>query len=90
MGLYYFHLRDGDDLLLDPEGCRLPDLRAVAERAMRIARSLLSMDVLEGRLPLAMRIDVADETGALIHSLPFADAVAIEPLGSASGAPAGV
>ena len=75
MAVYYFHLRDGLDVLLDPEGCSLPDLRAVADKALRTARSLLSTDVLEGRLALDMHLDVADETGAVIHSLPFADAV---------------
>ena len=79
MALYYFHLRDGDEVLLDPEGCRLPDLGAVASKAMCAARSLLSADVLEGRLPLDLRIDVVDEEGAVIHSLPFADAVEIQP-----------
>jgi CelD/BcsL family acetyltransferase involved in cellulose biosynthesis len=79
MALYYFHLRDGEDVLLDPEGCHLSDLAAVADKAMRTARSLMSADVLEGRLPLDMRIDVVDEAGAVIHSLPFADAVEILP-----------
>ena len=87
MALYYFHLCDGDDILLDPEGCSLPDLGAVAERAMRTARSLLSADVLEGRLPLALRLDVADEAGAVIHSLPFADALDIPLLRRAGARP---
>jgi hypothetical protein len=46
---------------------------------MAAARSLLSADALEGRLDLDMRIDVADEAGALVHSLPFADAIEIRP-----------
>ena len=87
MAVYYFHLRDGDDLLLDPEGCSFPDLGAALAKAMWTARSLLSADVLEGRLPLGMRIDVADESGAVIHSLAFVDAVAI-PAGTLRSAPA--
>jgi uncharacterized protein DUF6894 len=79
MALYFFHLRDGEDMLLDPEGCELPDLGAVAERTMATARSLLSADVLQGRLDLDLRIDVVDAGGAAIHSLDFADAVEIRP-----------
>jgi hypothetical protein len=79
MGLYYFHLLEGDDVLLDPDGCPLPDLAAARDQALRTARALLSADVLEGRLSLDLRLDVADESGAVIHSLPFADALHIGP-----------
>lgn len=79
MTLYFFHLRDGADVLLDPEGCELPDLGAVAGRTLAAARSLLSADVLEGRMDLHLRIDVVDGAGAAVHSLDFADAVDIRP-----------
>jgi len=79
MALYFFHLRDGQDILLDPEGVDLPDPAAIARNALAAARSILSTEVLEGRLPLDMRIDVEDEAGALVHRLPFADAIAILP-----------
>ena len=79
MAHYYFHLRDGENVLLDPEGCSLPDPAAAAGRAMAAARSLLSADALEGRLDLDMRIDVADEAGAWSTASPSADAIEIRP-----------
>jgi hypothetical protein len=79
MALYYFHLRDGQDVLLDPEGEELSDMAAVAQRALAAARSILSTEVLQGRLPLDMHIDVEDASGAVVHRLGFPDAVEILP-----------
>lgn len=79
MALYYFHLRDGKDVLLDPDGCQLDDMDAVKARALADARSIMSADILEGRLKLEMRIDVEDQAGRIVHRLPFADAIEISP-----------
>lgn len=79
MPLYYFHLRDGVDVLIDPEGSELTDLAAAQRQAMVAARSLLSVDALEGRLRLDLRLDVEDEHGNIVHRLPFAAAVEVVP-----------
>lgn len=60
MARYYFHLRDGRDVLLDPEGVELNGLPAAQAEALRSARAILAAEVLEGRVPLYMRIDVED------------------------------
>ena len=75
MPLYFFHLRDGVDVLLDPDGCDLKDQEAVEARTLRTARCLLSAEAMEGRLPLYMHIDVEDESGTVLHSLCFEDAI---------------
>jgi hypothetical protein len=77
MSLYFFHLRDGQDLLLDPEGTELPDLHAIFRMALASARSILSAEVLEGRLPLDMHLDVENESGEIVHRLQFGDAIEI-------------
>jgi hypothetical protein len=77
--LFFFHLRDGKDILLDPEGTELADIAAVQRAALQSARSILSAEVLDGRLPLDMHIDVEDANGTVIHRLPFPDAVEIIP-----------
>jgi hypothetical protein len=79
MAHYFFHLRDGEDILLDPEGCELPDMAAIVARTLAAARSILSAEALEGRIAFNMRLDVEDSGGAIVHSLPFADAVVIVP-----------
>jgi hypothetical protein len=75
--LYFFHLRDGQDILLDPEGSQLKGQNEVALRALEAARSLISDDALKGHISLQCHIDVADEAGNLVHCLTFNDAVTI-------------
>lgn len=75
MSLFFFHLRDGTDTLIDEEGAELPNAEEARESALLHARSIISHDALQGRINLDQRIDVLDEAGALICSLRFADAV---------------
>lgn len=77
MPLYFFHLRDGDDVLLDPEGRELAGLASIEAAALREARSIISEDALGGRITLGQRIDVEDAFGAVVHSVDFALAVEI-------------
>lgn len=57
------------------EALEYPDEDAARAAALAGARSLIAADVLEGTLDLAGRIDVCDEAGRLLFSLPFASAV---------------
>ena len=79
MPLYYFHLRDGVDHLLDPEGSMHVDSAAALVHAITAARSLMSADLLEGRLRLDLHIDVEDKSGAVVHRVLFSDALEIVP-----------
>ena len=77
MPLYFFHLRDGTDILLDPEGSQLKGHEEVADRALAAARSLISDDALKGHISLLCHLDVEDEAGNVVHCLAFNDAVSI-------------
>jgi hypothetical protein len=76
MTRYFFHLRDGTDEILDPEGVEMP-LEAVAAAAMTGARDCLAADARAGRVDLRYRIDVEQGAGELVCSLAFADALEI-------------
>lgn len=73
---YFFHLRDGTDEVLDPDGIELP-AGAVAGAALLSARDCMAADVKAGTLDLRYRIDVHDGDGEIVHSVAFADAVQI-------------
>lgn len=73
---YFFHLRDGTDEVLDPEGVELRP-EALAGVALMQARDCMAADVKAGRLDLRYRIDVHEEDGKLVHSLSFGDAVEV-------------
>ncbi len=75
--VFFFHLVDGVDILLDPDGRDLPDLAAAKAWSLKEARSLLSHEVLSGTVNLAQAIEVHDETGAVVHILPFGEAISI-------------
>lgn len=74
MSLYFFHLRDGTDVLLDPEGAEM-SADEVAAKALWQARDCIAGDARAGRINLRYHIDVNDESGAMVHSIAFADAV---------------
>jgi hypothetical protein len=77
MPVYYFHLRDGDDILLDPDGRALEGPEAIAHCALTEARALISDEARLGHIRLDQRIDVEDAEGRLMHRLPFDQAVEI-------------
>lgn len=77
MTIYFFHLCNGADVLLDPDGREL-EVGDVATAAMAEARAIVSADARAGHINLNQRIDVEDAAGVLIHRLAFADAVQIQ------------
>lgn len=74
---YFFHLRDGGERLLDPQGAVIDDPAQIPPMALKEARTLISQEALEGEINLGQRIEVEDGAGRLIHSLQFTDAVRI-------------
>ena len=79
MSRYFFHLHECGSVTLDDEGSELADLAEVRHFGLRGARGLLAAQVSEGHLYLDGRIQVVDDGGAEVMSLPFAEAVAISP-----------
>ena len=79
MARYFFHLRDGIDCSLDPEGRELDDLDAAKRVALLSARETLSHDMKDGRINLHYRIDVEDGVGTILHTVAFRDAFEIVP-----------
>jgi hypothetical protein len=76
VAIYYFHLADGQDSLLDPEG-RDVDVAQLPALSLHEARAIMSHDVMRGHIDLAQFIQVRDAAGKLVHQLSFKDAVTI-------------
>lgn len=77
LSLYYFHLRDGIDTLLDLEGRQLDGPDAIAKAALREARGIISDDANTGTIRLDQRIEVEDAAGTVVYRIAFTDAVRI-------------
>ena len=75
MPRYHFHLHVAEGPLADEEGQLFDGVEAAREEAIRGARSLVAEDVLNGRLDLEGRVEVADEDGRLLFAVSFAEAV---------------
>lgn len=76
MPRFYFHLYN-DIVARDDEGRVLSDLNEARAVAVTEAREMMSESVLEGRMTLSHRIDVADEAGAAVATVSFRDAVTV-------------
>jgi hypothetical protein len=77
VALYYFHLSDGHQALIDPEGREVADFSMISDLALKEARAMISQDALGGRIMLNQYIEVRDDAGKLVHQLAFRDAVTI-------------
>jgi hypothetical protein len=60
--------------VLDEDGAIFPDLALARDYAVNAARDLVCEDVHKGHLNLDHRIDIADETGAVVMTVAFRDA----------------
>ena len=69
MKRYYFDLRDGDDLAIDEEGTKLPDMTAVQEEAALSLAGMARDARGTGETSSGDRwaIEVRDETGPVLQ-----------------------
>ena len=80
MPRYWFNVRHGNDLVLDdPEGCQLPNLKAVKKDAVLAARQILSAAALTGvAASLQVQIEVVDNAGKTVLIMPVGHATGSE------------
>ena len=79
MARYFFHLRDGDALIQDDEGQELPNLETVRLEAIAGAQEILSEAASTGQAArLRLQIEVVDETGRTVLTMPVGRATGTE------------
>jgi hypothetical protein len=78
MPLYFFHLRDGSDSLIDAEGLELDGPDAARQMALVQARDIISHEAMKGAINLRQRIEVVDTGGRCVATVSFSDAVNIQ------------
>jgi hypothetical protein len=75
---FFFHLLDDLDVP-DPDGEELPNLDAARDRAAKNAREMMALSLVEtARINRHHRIEVADESGKIVHVVQFGDVLTIE------------
>ena len=77
MARFFFNLHECGTNTPDEEGTLHDGIESVREEALRAARGIMCDEVSHGRLFLACCIDVTDESGRVVMTLPFRDALAV-------------
>ena len=77
MARFHLHIRDGTDLIKDPAGIDLPDLAAARAEALAGVRSILSGHFRVGEVLSGQQIEIMDETGVLLATVPFRDTIGL-------------
>jgi hypothetical protein len=72
MRRFHFHLRHGDELILDSEGMDLADLASAKQEALTSARELLAEAIVSGVASVPDAFVIADETGREIDTITLA------------------
>ena len=73
---FYLNLRN-DVELMDPEGLEAESVEAARNAAIRGARDIMAEDMRCGEMRLSEQIDVVDESGRVVTTVAFRDAVTI-------------
>jgi hypothetical protein len=75
------HLRlnvyNGHGPTLDPEGAEFVDVEAARRAGVAGIRSFLSAEVLDGELNLDGHLEIVDDGGTILASIPFSEAVKV-------------
>ena len=69
MGRFYFHLKEGDELIED--GTDLPDVAAAMREALLTARELLANAIKGGKEKVPEALVIADEAGQTLEVVPL-------------------
>ena len=79
MARYFFHIKDGADLIQDPEGSELATMEDARSQALKSARELWADAIKSGRSLGADAVVIADEQGGLTF-VPMTEALPKRPV----------
>jgi hypothetical protein len=71
MGRFYFHLRQGDQLLADDEGVDLPDFATAQREALDAAWELFAEAIQSDKTMVPGAFVIADEAGLALDIIPL-------------------
>jgi len=80
MTRFFFNLHECGAVIVDEEGRELAGLDRARAEAVTAARAVMSDELLSGRLCLACAIEIRDEQGEVLLTVPFRDTVEISGL----------
>jgi hypothetical protein len=81
MPRYYLNVRNVEVSADDEEGTDFRDLDAARAKAIASVRSILSDEVMRGKVDLRGRIEITDARGEIVLTVPYAEAVTVRDSG---------
>jgi hypothetical protein len=78
MKRFFFNIREGDDLIEDPDGTLLSDLTSAISEANGAARELLAAEIRNGGSADGRSIEIVDETRTVVAVIALRSIVAGE------------
>ena len=78
MARYFFHIRNHEEFVRDPEGVEMASARAALEEAQHAAREILAEKIRKGEVIDGNEFVVHDELGTRLFTLPFRDVLNLE------------
>jgi hypothetical protein len=75
MTQYFFHIRDGDILIEDPDGEEYQSVEAARSGAILSARDLLAARLKSGEILDGQTIEITTADGHVVAIVPFKDAI---------------
>jgi hypothetical protein len=72
MHRFYFHIRSGEEVIIDQEGMDLPDVNAARLEALAAARHILADAIKSGKVDTPEAFVIADSNGSELETVPFA------------------
>jgi hypothetical protein len=71
MPLYYFHVREGERVEIDPEGANFETADQAREEAIKAAREIIAEKVLRGDWIGRHQFEITTDDGFVVGVLPF-------------------
>ena len=73
MALFFLHIRNGDQLIPDPDGAELADLDAARAEARRATQELVNEGLVTRRTAPSQSIEIWDDAGNQLEVVPIED-----------------
>ncbi len=72
---YFFHIRDGETLIEDPDGSEHASLDEACNEAIQSAREIMAANLIAGQPLDGRTFEITDAEGQLHRSLSFSAAI---------------
>lgn len=71
MPKFFFHIRDGEAVEIDPDGLEFPSLESAILDARKAAREVLAEKLVTGERINGQRFEIASEDGTVLDTVLF-------------------